>query len=64
MLYSLWDYLEGDNKILVLTLDEIDNVRTTGEGIVYVLTRLTNAMRNVPLDSPSQDLFAPPGFSL
>jgi len=49
MLYSLWDYLEGENKILVLTLDEIDYyVRTTGEDIVYELTRLTNSVRDVP----------------
>jgi cell division control protein 6 len=49
MLYSLWDYLEGENKILILTLDEIDYyVRTTGEDIVYELTRLTNSVRDVP----------------
>ncbi len=49
LLHALWDYLNERNKLLVLTLDEIDYyVRTTGEDIVYDLTRLTDAVANVP----------------
>jgi len=41
--------LNEHNKFLVLTLDEIDYyLRTTGEDIVYELTRLTDAITNVP----------------
>lgn len=49
LLHALWDYLNEHNKLLVLTLDEIDYyVRTTGEDIVYELTRLTDTVTNVP----------------
>ena len=49
LLHALWDYLNEHNKYLVLTLDEIDYyVRTTGEDIVYELTRLTDAVKYVP----------------
>ena len=49
LLHALWDYLDEHNKLLVLTLDEIDYyIRTTGEDIVYDLTRLTDAVMNVP----------------
>ena len=42
LLHILWDYLREHKKFLILTLDEIDYyVRTTGEDIVYELTRLT-----------------------
>lgn len=49
LLHALWDYLNEHNKLLVLTLDEIDYfIKTTGEDIVYELTRLTDAVMNVP----------------
>jgi cell division control protein 6 len=49
LLHALWDYLNENDKILVLTLDEIDYyIRTTGEDIIYDLTRLTDAVTNVP----------------
>jgi cell division control protein 6 len=49
LLHALWDYLNEHNKFLVLTLDEIDYyLRTTGEDIIYELTRLTDAVTNVP----------------
>jgi len=49
LLHALWDYLDEHNKLLVLTLDEIDYyIRTTGEDIVYELTRLTDTLTNVP----------------
>jgi cell division control protein 6 len=49
LLHALWDYLNERNKLLVLALDEIDYyVRTTGEDIVYELSRLTNSLTDVP----------------
>ena len=49
LLHALWDYLNEHNKFLILTLDEIDYyLRRTGEDIVYELTRLTDAITNVP----------------
>jgi cell division control protein 6 len=49
ILHSLWDYLNEHNILLILTLDEIDYyVRTTGEDIVYELTRLTDGVTGVP----------------
>lgn len=49
LLHALWDYLNEHNKFLILTLDEIDYyLRRTGEDIVYELTRLTDAIINVP----------------
>jgi len=49
LLHALWDYLNEHKIFLVLTLDEIDYyIRTTGEDIVYELTRLTDAVRGVP----------------
>jgi len=49
MLHSLWDYLNEHNILLILTLDEIDYyIRTTGEDIVYELTRLTDGVTGVP----------------
>jgi len=49
LLHALWDYLNEHRKFLVLTLDEIDYyVRTTGEDIVYELTRLTDDVTGVP----------------
>jgi cell division control protein 6 len=49
LLHALWDYLNERNKLLVLTLDEIDYyIRTTGEDIVYELSRLTNSLQDVP----------------
>jgi len=49
LLHALWDYLNENNKLLVLTLDEIDYyLRTTGEDIIYELTRLTDAVTEVP----------------
>jgi archaeal cell division control protein 6 len=49
LLHALWDYLNEHNKFLILTLDEIDYyLRRTGEDIVYDLTRLTDAITNVP----------------
>ena len=49
LLHALWDYLNEHNMLLVLTLDEIDYfIKTTGEDIVYELTRLTDAVLNVP----------------
>jgi cell division control protein 6 len=49
LLHALWDYLNERNKLLLLTLDEIDYyVRTTGEDIVYELSRITNSLRDVP----------------
>ena len=49
LLHALWDYLDERNKVLVLTLDEIDYyIRTTGEDIVYELSRLTNSLQDVP----------------
>lgn len=49
LLHALWDYLNEHNKFLVLTLDEIDYyIRTTGEDIIYELTRLTDAVKDVP----------------
>jgi len=49
MLHSLWDYLDEHNILLILTLDEIDYyIRTTGEDIVYELTRLTEGVTGVP----------------
>jgi len=49
LLHALWDYLNEHDKLLVLTLDEIDYyVRMTGEDIVYELTRLTDAVTGVP----------------
>lgn len=49
LLHALWDHLNEHNKLLILTLDEIDYyIRTTGEDIVYELTRLTDAVTNVP----------------
>jgi len=49
LLHALWDFLNEHNKFLVLTLDEIDYyIRTTGEDIVYELTRLTDAVKGVP----------------
>lgn len=48
LLHALWDYLNEHNKFLILALDEIDYyVRTTGEDIVYELTRLTDAVKGV-----------------
>ena len=49
LLHALWDYLNEHNLLLVLTLDEIDYyIRTTGEDIVYELTRLTDDVADVP----------------
>jgi len=49
MLHSLWDYLNERDILLILTLDEIDYyIRTTGEDIVYELTRLTDGVTGVP----------------
>lgn len=49
LLHALWDYLNEHNKFLVLTLDEVDYyLRRTGEDIIYELTRLTDAVTNVP----------------
>jgi len=49
LLHALWDHLNEHNKLLLLALDEIDYyIRTTGEDIVYELTRLTDAVTNVP----------------
>jgi len=49
LLHALWDYLNEHSKYLVLTLDEIDYyIRTTGEDIVYELTRLTDDVTGVP----------------
>lgn len=49
LLHALWDYLNEHNKFLILTLDEIDYyLRRTGEDIIYELTRLTDAITNVP----------------
>jgi len=49
LLHALWDYLNERDKFLMLTLDEIDYyVRTTGEDIVYEMTRLTDAVKGVP----------------
>jgi len=49
LLHALWDYLNEHDKFLILALDEIDYyVRTTGEDIVYELTRLTDAVKGVP----------------
>jgi len=49
LLHALWDYLNEHDKILVLTLDEVDHyIRTTGEDIVYELTRLTDDVKDVP----------------
>jgi len=49
LLHALWDYLNEHDRFLILTLDEIDYyVRTTGEDIVYELTRLTDAVKDVP----------------
>jgi len=49
LLHALWDYLNEHNKYLILTLDEIDYyIRTTGEDIIYELTRLTDAVKDVP----------------
>ena len=49
LLHALWDYLNEHNMFLILTLDEIDYyLRRTGEDIIYELTRLTDAISNVP----------------
>jgi len=49
LLHALWDYLNEHNKFLILALDEIDYyIRTTGEDIVYELTRLTDGVKGVP----------------
>ena len=49
LLHALWDFLNERDLFLILTLDEIDYyIRTTGEDIVYELTRLTDEVRNVP----------------
>ena len=49
LLHALWDYLNEHDCFLLLTLDEIDYyIRTTGEDIVYELTRLTDEVKNVP----------------
>jgi len=49
LLHALWDYLNEHNVILLLTLDEIDYfIRSTGEDIVYELTRLTDEVKGVP----------------
>jgi len=67
LLRSLWDYLNKEDKYLLLVLDEIDYfIRSTGEDIVYSLTRLTDSIQNVPQrihlifiarDHSFQDLF-------
>ncbi|MEM2875362.1 MAG: AAA family ATPase [Candidatus Bathyarchaeia archaeon] len=47
LLHALWDYLNENDLFLILTLDEIDYyIRTTGEDIVYELTRLTDEVRD------------------
>jgi len=49
LLRSLWDYLNKKDRYLLLVLDEIDYfIRSTGEDIVYSLTRLTDSIQNVP----------------
>ena len=49
LLHALWDYLNEHDIILLLTLDEIDYfIRSTGEDIVYELTRLTDEVKGVP----------------
>jgi len=49
LLRSLWDYLNKNDRYLLLVLDEIDYfIRSTGEDIVYNLTRLTDSIQNVP----------------
>lgn len=49
LLHALWDYLNEHDMLLLLTLDEIDYfIRSTGEDIVYELTRLTDEVKGVP----------------
>lgn len=49
LLRSLWDYLNKKDKYLLIVLDEIDYfIRSTGEDLVYSLTRLTDSIQNVP----------------
>jgi len=49
LLRSLWDYLNKEDKYLLLALDEIDYfIRSTGEDIVYSLTRLTESVQSIP----------------
>jgi cell division control protein 6 len=49
LLRSLWDYLNKKDKYILIVLDEIDYfIRSTGEDLVYSLTRLTDSIQNVP----------------
>ena len=73
LLRSLWDYLNHKDRYLLLILDEIDYfIRSTGEDIVYSLTRLTESIQNIPQrihlifiarDHSFQDLFDPSTLS-
>ncbi|MEM3754227.1 MAG: AAA family ATPase [Candidatus Bathyarchaeia archaeon] len=47
LLYALWDFLNKNEILLLLALDEIDHyIENIGEDIVYELTRLTDTSKD------------------